>query len=274
MSRAGRRSAAQSPALDHVVINVLRRMDEAAALFAGLGFQLTPLGRHSLGSVNHLIMTPGPYLELVGVPETGPQRQDVLDSPFGLNGLVLASRDADETFARLSAGGLPVGPPVAFSRLVTLGNRTEEARFRTVRLPAHLFPAGRIYHCEHLTPDLVWREPWFAHPNGFCGIGALMVASPASKTEAPRYAAACGATAESVGDGWRVRLGEAVVEISPGPVARFTGLALHFTDLAVVKARADAMPNARWERLSPEEADLELPDFELRLRCRTARCDP
>ncbi len=101
-----------------------------------------------------------------------------------------------------------------------------------------------------------------------------MVASLAPETEAPRYAAACGATAESVGDGWRVRLGEAVVEISPGPIARFTGLALHFTDLAAIEARADAMPNARWERLSPEEAYLELPDFELRLRCRTVRCDP
>ena len=274
MSRAGGSSAAQCPTLDHVVINVLRRMDEAAALFEGLGFQLTPLGRHSLGSVNHLMMTPGPYLELVGVPETGPQRQDVLDSPFGLNGLVLASHDADETFARLSAAGLPVGPPMAFSRPVTLESRTEEARFRTVRLPVHLFPAGRIYHCEHLTPELVWREPWFVHPNGFRGIGALMVASPAPETEVPRYAAACATTAESAGDGWRIRLGESVVEIGSGSVARFTGLALDFTDLAVIETRADAMPNAHWERLSPEEADLELPDFELRLRCRTVRCDP
>ena len=47
-------------ALDHVVINVLRRMDEAADLFAALGFRLTPRGHHSLGSVNHLMMTAGP----------------------------------------------------------------------------------------------------------------------------------------------------------------------------------------------------------------------
>ena len=32
-------------ALDHVVVNVLRRMDEAADLFAALGFRLTPRGR-------------------------------------------------------------------------------------------------------------------------------------------------------------------------------------------------------------------------------------
>lgn len=35
--------------LDHVVVNALREMDKAAEIFAGLGFTLTPLGRHSLG---------------------------------------------------------------------------------------------------------------------------------------------------------------------------------------------------------------------------------
>ncbi|MGT2489324.1 VOC family protein [Methylobacterium oryzae CBMB20] len=139
-------------ALDHVVINVLRRMDEAAELFAALGFRLTPRGHRSLGSVNHLMMTAGPYLELVGLPETGPQRQDVLDSPFGLNGLVVASRDADATHARLAAAGLAAGPPVAFTRPVTVDGREAAARFRTVRVPADRFPAGRLYHCEHLDP--------------------------------------------------------------------------------------------------------------------------
>ena len=90
-------------ALDHVVVNVLRGMDGAAAIFAALGFQLTPLGRHSLGSINHLMMTPGGYLELVGVPPEGKQRQEVLDSPFGLNGLVLKSDDAK----RLTPGSRP-----------------------------------------------------------------------------------------------------------------------------------------------------------------------
>jgi hypothetical protein len=274
MSDAAGRTVRPGPALDHVVINVLRRMDAAAALFTELGFQLTPRGRHSLGSINHLMMTSGAYLELVGVPEDGPQRQDVLDSPFGLNGLVVASADADETFARLSAAGLPVGPPVAFSRPVTLGDRTEEARFRTVRLPTSLFAAGRIYHCQHLTPDLVWREPWFAHPNGFCGIGGFAVASPEPDVEAPRYAAACGAAAERDGAAWTVRLGETRVTIEPGSVARFAGLVLHFTDLTALEARARAVPDADWTRLSSEEAELALPDFQLTLRCRSARCAP
>ncbi len=257
-----------SAALDHVVINVLRRMDEAAALFTALGFQLTPLGRHSLGSVNHLMMTPGPYLELVGVPESGPQRQDVLDSPFGLNGLVLASRDADDTFRRLSAAGVPVEPPVAFSRPVALDGRTVEARFRTVRLPVESFPAGRIYHCEHLTPGLVWRKPWFVHPNRFCGIGALAVTSPAPDAEAERYAAACGGRAERAEYGWVIPLGAARVEFRPGPAARFAGLELHFTDLALLEERARTVSAVGWRRLAADLAELALPAFDLRIRCR------
>ncbi|MEE7501902.1 VOC family protein [Methylobacterium mesophilicum] len=255
-------------ALDHVVINVLRRMDEAEDLFAALGFRLTPRGHHSLGSINHLMMTAGPYLELVGVPETGPQRQDVLDSPFGLNGLVVASRDADATHARLAALGLAAGPPVAFSRPVTVDGREEAARFRTVRVPAHLFPAGRLYHCEHLTPDLVWRPEWLDHPNGFSGIDALTIESTTPEADAALYAAVCGAPAEGADTGWTIRLGDSRIAIVPGPDARFAALALRFRDLDALETRAGALPGASWVRHGPHAATLTLPAFDLRLPCR------
>jgi hypothetical protein len=256
--------------LDHVVINVLRRMDEAAELFAALGFRLTPRGHHSLGSINHLMMTAGPYLELVGVPAAGPQRQEVLDSPFGLNGLVVASRDADATHARLSGAGLAAGPPVAFSRPVTVDGREAAARFRTVRVPAHLFPAGRVYHCEHLTPDLVWRSEDFDHPNGFSGIDALTIESTAPEAEAALYAAACGALAETGGGLWVIRLGQTRIAIVPGPTARFAGLGLRFRGLDILEARATARPDAGWVRHGPDTAELTLPAFDLRLPCRAA----
>ncbi|GJD57407.1 VOC family protein [Methylobacterium dankookense] len=268
MSPASRGAAPDGAALDHVVVNVLGRMDEAAACFAALGFQLTPRGHHSLGSINHLMMTPGPYLELVGLPETGPQRQDVLDSPFGLNGLVLQSADAVATRGRLAAAGLAAGPPVAFSRPVTVDGETREARFRTVRHPADLFPAGRLYHCEHLTPDLVWRPDWFAHPNGFAGIDALTVESPDPESEAGRYAAACGAPADRVDGTWRIRLGATTVAIVPGERARFRDLGLVFSGLDVLAARAASVAGARWTRLGPDTGTLALPAFDLRLLCR------
>lgn len=267
MTRPGTGAAAPG-SLDHVVVNVLRRMDEAADLFAALDFQLTPRGHHSLGSINHLMMVPGAYLELVGLPDAGPQRQELKDSPFGLNGLVVASGDADATHARLVAAGLDAGSPVAFSRPVTLGGRETEARFRTVRLPAGLFPAGRVYHCEHLTPDLVWRPEWFAHPNGFAGLDGVTVESPTPDAEARLYAAACTATAEA-GDGrWRISLGDASVMVVPGARARFAALTLRFAQLDGIEARARALPGVEWVRRGPETGELTLPAFGLHLQCR------
>ncbi len=217
------------------------------------------------------MMTPGPYLELIGVPVEGSQRRDVLDSPFGLNGLVLASGDADRTFEQLSAAGLSVGRPHTFSRPVTIEGVTAEARFRTVRFPVATFAAGRVYHCEHLTPAFVWHEPWLHHPNGFVGIDALRVASPEPEREAGRYAAACGSRAEPRDGGWRIPLGDARLDFVPGPEPRFLSLGLRFADLAAIEARAAALPGARWVGTGPGEADLHLVAFDLRLRCGVAR---
>ena len=75
--------------LDHVVINARDDMDRAADIYRRLGFTLTERGYHSLGSINHLAMFGTDYLELIAVPKgatTG--RMDLLNFPFGLNGLV------------------------------------------------------------------------------------------------------------------------------------------------------------------------------------------
>ena len=80
--------------LDHVVINARDDMDRAADIYRRLGFTLTERGYHSLGSINHLAMFGTDYLELIAVPKgatTG--RMDLLNFPFGLNGLVFGSED-------------------------------------------------------------------------------------------------------------------------------------------------------------------------------------
>lgn len=256
--------------LDHVVVNTLRDMPAAAETFAALGFTLTPLGHHSLGSINHLMMTPGPYLELVGVPETGLQRQEVLDSPFGLNGLVLKTGDADATFARLAAAGFAPTGPVAFSRPVEIDGRQEEARFRTVRLPPGLVPAGRVYFCEHLTPDYVWREEWLAHPNGFTGIDRFVVASPDPEGAARLYASLCDGRAEGSDAGWAVSLDGFRIDVVEG-APRFVTFDLAFDGLDEIARRAEAHPQAAWQQLSASAGTLTLPAFALTLACRSSQ---
>jgi hypothetical protein len=80
--------ALPSPVIDHVVIDVRDHIDEAMRCFASLGFLLTPRGRHTLGSVNHLAMFATDYLELLGFGEDGATRTELARFPRGFNGLV------------------------------------------------------------------------------------------------------------------------------------------------------------------------------------------
>src|ERR1700744_5903962 len=89
------------PTLDHVVVNVRDRIDEAADTYRRLGFTLPPRGYHTLGSVNHLAMFGTDYLELIAVKPGEDRRLELLSSPTGLDGLVFGTEDAMATFKLL-----------------------------------------------------------------------------------------------------------------------------------------------------------------------------
>lgn len=147
--------------LDHLVVNSHFALDSSAELFRALGFNLTPKGFHSLGSVNHLIMFSDHYLELIGLPAQGePLREELLDSPPGIDGLVFASSDAQASERSLRDAGFQLQPLQHFSRAVVSGEARGEARFTTLRLAPGSFSAGRVYFCQHHTPEWVWRDEW------------------------------------------------------------------------------------------------------------------
>ena len=166
--------------LDHIVISTRFEMDRAQAQFSGLGFTLTPRGKHSLGSINHLMMFATDYLELVGIGKADAhKRPEIASAPLGLDGLVFKTDDVDQTFSRLEALGMAGDPPKSFSRPVKLDDgSSHDARFRTVSARRDAFPAGRLYFCEHLTPELVWRSEWQTHGNGVTGFRELVVVTP------------------------------------------------------------------------------------------------
>jgi hypothetical protein len=166
-----------APTLDHVVVNVHDRMDAAQTLYQRLGFTLTPRGYHSLGSVNHLAIFGTDYLELIGTPPGGGGRQDILDWPEGLNGLVWGTEDSAAVADALTAAGVACSPPNEFTRPVALPAGARDAVFRTVRLPNDTTAAGRLYFCHHLTRDLVWRDEWRHHANGTLGVREAVIAA-------------------------------------------------------------------------------------------------
>jgi Glyoxalase-like domain len=163
--------------LDHVVIDARDRIDAAAQTFQALGFQLTPRGHHTLGSSNNLAIFGTNYLELLGFGDNAAARPELAPFPIGLNGLVFKTDDAADTARRAQQAGIPAGPANAFSRPVELDGRRQDARFRTTHLPPDTSGIGRVYFCEHQTPDLVWRREWQVHPNGAQQIVRVLVAT-------------------------------------------------------------------------------------------------
>ena len=174
--------------LDHVVINVRVDIDEAASLFGQLGFTVTSKGYHTLGSVNHLAMFDTNYLELIGVPKENQQkRADMMKAPIGIDGLVLKTTDVDETYKLLQNLDMDGDPPKSFSRPVALENRVEDAQFKTVTVRSDTFPAGRVYFCEHGTPDLVWRPEWQNHVNETVHAEEMVIVSRDAEKTAEDY---------------------------------------------------------------------------------------
>ncbi len=208
---------AERARLDHTVINVRFDMDRAEGLFGDLGFSLTERGYHSLGTINHLMMFGTDYLELIGLPPgaVNPRRNFAV-VPLGINGLVFRTEDVAASHAHLEALGLAAAPPKSFSRPVRLADQTREAKFSTVHVAPGVFPGGRVYFCQHHTPDLVWRPEWQRHDNGALTISEFVIASQNHAAEAETMAKLLGAEVTGSGDHLTVALeGTAISLLSP-----------------------------------------------------------
>ncbi|MFZ4409160.1 MAG: VOC family protein [Paracraurococcus sp.] len=212
-----------APILDHLVFDVRDRMADGAARLAALGFQLTPLGRHSLGSANHLAVFADDYLELLGTDVPGGAlRPDIASYPVGLNGLVFKVDDAAALATRLLAAGVPALPAQSFHRPVDLPDGTrDDARFRTVRLDRAAAFDGRIYWCEHLTPQHVWRPEWQAQPNGALSVARVLLSVRDPERQAAMFRRMFGEAAVTAGADGRVLLpcGPVTVEVAPHALA-------------------------------------------------------
>jgi len=206
-----------TPVLDHVVVDVHDRLDAAVETYGRLGFSLTDRGRHTLGSANHLAMFATNYLELLGW-EAGyaPPRPEMSLARFppGLNGLVFRMDDADALFEQLTAAGLPAVEPMAFSRPVELPSGVEDARFRTIRFQTGFLENLRFYFCQHLTPELVWRDEWLTHENSAADVARVVLVAEDSARLAKLFATICGADRVAVTpEGCSVRAENAAIDV-------------------------------------------------------------
>ena len=249
--------------LDHVVINARDDMDRAAGVYRRLGFTLTDRGYHSLGSMNHLAMFGTDYLELIALPKGATSgRLDLLDYAYGLNGLVFGTEDLATTYTALNDAGVPIDPPVEFTRPVSVDGQMRDARFRTVRLKAGVVPYGRVYYCHHFTRDLVWRDEWRQHDNGAVAVARATIVETDPAKGAQLYADMFGAEAVRQIEGGRAvivgnsqfdiltpaalgaQVGEEAMPDAAGRPAYMAGLAFRTTSLgrAAAALRRGSIP--------------------------------
>lgn len=164
--------------LDHVVVMV-DGIDAAQAAYERLGFQVQPRGFHrKLGTANHLMIFERDYFEILGIVEDtefNAERRQWLKGGGGLANVALATDGADLAYEAFKSAGLQPDAPLAFERAVDVKGKTEQARFRTVRIPKTHMPVVGFFVCEHLTPQFVYRPEWTNHPNGARGILGVTV---------------------------------------------------------------------------------------------------
>jgi hypothetical protein len=196
--------------IDHVVIAV-HDLDLAAETFRRLGFTLTPRGFHDMGSQNHCIMFGDDYIEIVAVPKPHPFNQyysDFLERGEGLAATVLKTDNADATAKEFATAGLAPNGPHRLSRPVQIGGAAREARFALVGLPLEATPGHRMFACQHLTRDLVWRPEWQSHDNGATRLAAVAFADEVPAAAAVPYQRIFSTTAKETAEGLVVETGD------------------------------------------------------------------
>jgi catechol 2,3-dioxygenase-like lactoylglutathione lyase family enzyme len=177
--------------IDHIIVGV-RDLEAGRANWARLGFTLTPRGRHiGQGTANYCIMFARDYLELLGFVERDEHahRLDTfLARREGAMSLAFApERDAAATSAALAGLGLHPTAPRALGRALELPEGNATPRFSLVNLPAEETPSLDCFICGQLTPELVRRPEWLAHPNGVTRIRTVHLLTEAPGALIPAY---------------------------------------------------------------------------------------
>jgi catechol 2,3-dioxygenase-like lactoylglutathione lyase family enzyme len=162
--------------VDHVVIRVKDRLDEAERRYRELGFRLTRRAGHGGACASHLAV-----LETEHIALCGSLSRDCLASanlPGGLNAVAFTTADAHALYDQQRAGGMPVRPVRGIARVVEcVDERRAEAQFNMVALePGAVFDGDLCFH-EPLTPALAWSPLVRDHPNGAVWLDRIAISA-------------------------------------------------------------------------------------------------
>lgn len=242
-----------SASIDHLM-SIVPDLSAAAAGARRLGFHCTQESRHSrFASANRLIVFGNDYWELLAFLE--PTADNAALREFqrcrsGINGIAGACTDIADCTARGRARGLPLSDPIPFGRTVEIEGVTSELRFKIAMSTEAAAHSIFFFYCEHGTPELIWREPWQAHPNGALGIARLTLFSDSAAELAESAARVFDSSAVASGDGgFEVAAGAGVVAIEATEPAELRELVGERSPLSVLGIKVRS-PQTAYERAS------------------------
>jgi Glyoxalase-like domain len=173
-----------APGLGHVGV-VASDLAALSASYERLGFTLTPLSRHADGRIgNRCVMLHRSYIELLAVVDPNARSATLerfLARYAGVHLLAFAIEDEQIASARLRRAGIKPTPVTRFTRRFDAADASgAEARFVLIQPPEQ--PEGRFNLVRHLTPDVLWQEPFMRHQNNATTLEdvCIAVAEPAA----------------------------------------------------------------------------------------------
>jgi hypothetical protein len=177
--------------LDHVA-HFVPDLGAAGRLLELLGFAVTPESAHRAqggpaGTSNRCVMLESGYIEILAPTLDTPNAHRVRAHMARYDGVHLAcfgTPDAAFERQRLAGAGFDPEPLVDLSRAVGGG---ETVRFGVVYVPPGKMPEGRVQYCQHLTPEVIWKDEFVNHANGVTGLAAVYVAAADPAETAARW---------------------------------------------------------------------------------------
>jgi hypothetical protein len=199
--------------IDHIGI-ASRNIHSNQIAYETLGFHVTELkpllGRDddgnpvSLGQWSQHCVFPQSYLELTAVPDpkTNNHLEPYLSRFEGCHILALGSNDAERVLEYCEASGISVGALRTNTREIAYGVGGD-ALFKWFEVGALGAPGGFTCVVEHLTPELVFDEAVFHHPNGATGLLEVTLCTEELSGVGNRYAKLFGI--EAVQSDWGLK---------------------------------------------------------------------
>ena len=179
---------------DHVM-SIHKSLEPAAQRFRLLGFHVTDISHHPMGTGNRLLVFKTSFFEILAVTRPG-----ILDEAFGaltanylaqrsgVSGIAFYCDDPQDDLRRFEADSAVTASVGAFKRPMTFPDGSEGvADVDLVMSRNQETPLVFLFSSRQNRPEAVWQPVWGTHPNGAQDVAEIVAVAKAGDTRLASY---------------------------------------------------------------------------------------